>query len=85
MRLVFISQVEEAYQLALKVEENISRKQTQYPEDRSRYFRGKIQHDDNSPVHIFEGKEGSPQSQSSREDHSNKRITLHSEGEYFWV
>jgi hypothetical protein len=52
MRLVYYlpEQVEEAYQLALKEEEKLSRKQIQYPEDKSRYFRGKIQHDDNSSV-----------------------------------
>jgi hypothetical protein len=77
--------VEEAYQLALKAEETLSKKQIQYPEDKIRYFKGKIQHDDNIPVHISDGREGSPPSQSSREYHSYKRRTSHSKGEYFWV
>jgi len=65
--------VGESYQLALKVDENISRKQIKYPRDISIYFKIKIQHDKNNSIQVFDGREGSPPSESLREYHSHKR------------
>jgi hypothetical protein len=74
--------IEEAYQLALKAKEKLSRKQTQHPRDKSSYFRDKRQHDDNNSIQVYEGRERIPpsQTQSPREGHSYKRRTSHSEG-----
>jgi len=74
--------IEEAYQIALKAKEKLSKKQTQHPRDRSSYFRDKGKHDDNTLIQIYEGNKRSPPSQTQipREGHSYKRRTSHSEG-----